>query len=53
MTYQPKLSAKSTGTSYQIEIQFPIETTKFLTKYDLLCIRIFGRHLTNFTKHDY
>ena len=42
-----------TGTSFQIETRFSIQTTKILMKYNLLCFQISGRLTIFFTKHDY
>ena len=43
----------STGTSYQIEIHFSSQTSKFLIKYNLLRFQIFGGLLIFITEHDY
>ena len=43
---------KSTGTSFQIELHFSMQTTKFLMKYNLVCFQISGGLATFFCKHD-
>ena len=44
---------KRTGTSCQIEIHFPIKTTKFLFKYTLLCSQIYDRFIIPCIKHNH
>ena len=44
---------KRTGTSYQIEIHFSIQTSKFLIKCNLLRFHISCGLIIFFTEHDY
>ena len=44
---------RSTGTSFQIEIHFSSQTSKFLNMYNLLRFQIFGELIIFFTEHDY
>ena len=44
---------KSTGTSFQIEIHFSMQGSKFLMKCNLVCFQISGRLTAFFSKHDY
>ena len=44
---------KRTGTSCQVEIHFSSQISKFLIKYNLLRLKIFGGLIIFFTEHDY